>query len=68
MPAKKNKFRDLKPTKDAKGGGGRGLTQGGGATQGGRGLTQGLSPSPSGKGGSTIVDPPVSTEGGFGNK
>ena len=36
MPTKKTTFRDMKPTKDAKGGGGHG-----GATQGGHGITQG---------------------------
>ena len=41
MPTKKNKVRDLKPAKDAKGGGGIHQVQGIGATQGGRGATQG---------------------------
>ena len=67
MPTKKNKFRDLKPAKDAKGGGGRGTTQGGGAVDGGRGTTQG--------GGATEgpflkgkIQNPIATEGGFGSR
>ncbi len=67
MPTNKNKVRDLKPTKDAKGGGGRHLVQGGQQVDGGRGVTQG--------GGATDgpvlkgkVENPIATEGAHGNR
>lgn len=72
MPTNKDKIRDLKPNKDAKGGGGKGATQGGGgATQGGGG-TRGIDASiilpPGGGKSGKIEDPSHSLEGGSGIK